>query len=110
MYKFSAPIIGRKLRFAVVGCGRISRNHFGAIEAHKDNAELIGVCDIDGKALVKAATETGATPYSSLTDMLSRSEPDIVVLSTPSGLHPSQAVQVAEAGRHVMTEKPMATR
>ena len=42
--------------------------------------------------------------------MLVQSEADIVVLATPSGLHPDQTILIAKAGRHVMTEKPMATR
>jgi UDP-N-acetyl-2-amino-2-deoxyglucuronate dehydrogenase len=33
-----------------------------------------------------------------------------VVLATPSGLHPRQAIAAAQAGRHVLTEKPMATK
>jgi len=35
---------------------------------------------------------------------------DAVILATPSGLHPSQTIQCARAGRHVVAEKPMATR
>ena len=38
---------GRKIRIAIVGCGRISKNHFGSIEAHADDLELAAVCDID---------------------------------------------------------------
>ena len=45
-----------------------------------------------------------------LADLLEKSDADIVVLATPSGMHPSQTIRIAEAGRHVMTEKPMATR
>src|SRR5262249_42836189 len=105
-----APIVDRKIRFAVVGCGRISPNHFGAIRKHAAHAELIGVCDSASAALAKAEAETGAPGYLSLTTMLAAADPDVVVLATPSGLHPEQAIQVAESRRHVMTEKPMATR
>ena len=44
----------RKIRFALVGCGRISANHFDALEKHADQAELVDVCDIDPEALQKA--------------------------------------------------------
>src|SRR5919198_6614754 len=44
----------RKIRFALVGCGRISANHFEALERHADRAELVGVCDIDPQALCRA--------------------------------------------------------
>ena len=103
-------ITDRRIRFALVGCGRISANHFDAIEKHADRAELVGVCDIDPAALAKAEERTGAPGFRSLDAMLAGTNADIVILATPSGLHADQAVQVAEAGRHVMTEKPMATR
>jgi UDP-N-acetyl-2-amino-2-deoxyglucuronate dehydrogenase len=103
-------IKGRRIRFALVGCGRISKNHFEAIQKHADRAQLVAVCDIDPLALKKAVQQTNATPFSSLTELLSGSNADVIVLATPSGLHSAQAIQCAAAGRHVMTEKPMATR
>jgi len=104
------PITDRKIRFALVGCGRISVNHVAALQQHAANAELVAVCDSDPAALKATADKTGAKPYSRLSDLLERSDADIVTLATPSGLHPTQTVQVAASGRHVMTEKPMATR
>lgn len=103
-------ITGRKIRMALVGCGRISANHFGAMEKHAENIELVDVCDIDPAALEKAVARTGARGHARLEDMLKTTTADIVVLTTPSGLHPDQAIEVAASGRHVMTEKPMATR
>jgi UDP-N-acetyl-2-amino-2-deoxyglucuronate dehydrogenase len=100
----------RKIRFALVGCGRISANHFDALDRHKERAELVGVCDIDAEALARAETRTGAPGFRSLDALLAGTDPDLVILSTPSGLHADQAIQVAATGRHVMTEKPMATR
>jgi UDP-N-acetyl-2-amino-2-deoxyglucuronate dehydrogenase len=110
MHNFPAPILGRKIRFALVGCGRIAKNHFGAIKQHAGRCELVGVCDIDRQRMAEAADLTGAKQYASLTDMLANCDADAFILTTPSGLHPEQAVQVAAAGRHVITEKPMATR
>jgi len=110
MIRHAPPIVGRRIRFSLVGCGRISKNHFAAIAQHADRAELVGVCDIDPQALEAAVKATGAKGYERLDDMISDCDPDIVVLCTPSGLHPEQAIQVAAAGKHVMTEKPMATR
>jgi UDP-N-acetyl-2-amino-2-deoxyglucuronate dehydrogenase len=104
------PITDRKLRLALVGCGRISANHFSAIESHADNIELVDVCDIDPAALKSAVERTGAKGHLQIADMLKTTTADLVVLTTPSGLHPSQAIDVAKTGRHVMTEKPMATR
>lgn len=110
MHHYSAPILDRKIRFALVGCGRIANNHFEALRQHHDRAELAGVCDVDPRALDRAASLTGATAYASLDQMLQDCEADAVIVTTPSGLHPEQAIRIAQAGRHVITEKPMATR
>lgn len=109
-YRSPYQIDNRRIRFAVVGCGRISDRHFDALKSHTDRAELIAVCDSDRAALQKTSSELGVEGYDSLDALLSRSEADVVVLCTPSGLHPSQTIQVARAGRHIVTEKPMATR
>ncbi len=103
-------ITGRPIRFAVVGCGRISRNHIEALQTHAAVASIAAVCDIDPAALEAAKAATGAPGYARLEDLLAKSDPDVVVLSTPSGLHAQQAILVAAAGRHVISEKPMATR
>ncbi|NRF66789.1 Gfo/Idh/MocA family oxidoreductase [Aquincola sp. S2] len=104
------PVTDRKVRFALAGCGRIAANHIAAIERHAERAELVAVCDTDGAALATAAQRSGAKPFSSYAAMLAGSDADCVVLTTPSGLHPQQTIDAAAARRHVMTEKPMATR
>lgn len=103
-------VTDRRIQFGLVGCGRISANHFDAIEKHAARAELVGVCDVDPAALARAVERTGAPGFRSLEALLAGCDADVIILATPSGLHADQAVQVAEAGRHVMTEKPMATR
>ena len=110
MIQSSAVVRGRKIRFAVVGCGRISKNHFDSLKLHKDEAELVAVCDVDPAALSKAVEVTGAKGYPRLELLLREADVDVVVLATPSGIHSIQAIEVAEAGRHVVTEKPMSTR
>ena len=109
MYHFPPTVTNRKIRFALVGCGRIAQNHFAAIKHHDDRAELVGVCDIDPVALASAAQTTGATPYKTFNEMLAKSDADAFILTTPSGIHPDHAIQIALAGKHVITEKPMAT-
>ena len=105
-----APIKDRKIKVALVGCGRIANNHFAAMEKHADRMEVVEVCDVDPVALEQAVKRMGAKGFTNLGEMLKNSAADIVVLTTPSGLHPEQAIEVARAGKHVMTEKPMATR
>src|SRR5438132_2784454 len=104
------PIVGRKIRFALIGCGRIAKNHFEAIRAKSDHADLVDVCDTDHRALDAAISTTGARGHASLEALLKATDADCVVLTTPSGLHPTQAIHIAQTGRDVMTEKPMATR
>ena len=103
------PIEGRKIRFGLVGCGRISANHIEAIQKHSDQAELVAVCDTDPAALEATVQKTRARGYSRLSDLLADASVDVVSLCTPSGLHPEQARQSAQAGKHVVSEKPMAT-
>ena len=104
------PIVERPVRFALVGCGRISANHFAALERHAGRAELVAVCDNRPEALAAAVARTGARGFDSLAALLATDLADVVVLATPSGLHPRQAMAAARAGRHVLTEKPMATK
>jgi len=110
MRHYPPPIHDRKIRFALVGCGRIAANHFAAIEKHGDRAELLDVCDTDPAALARAVELTRARAHPSITALLESTNADMVVLATPSGLHAEQTIEVAAARRHVMTEKPMATR
>ena len=104
------PITDRPIRFALVGCGRISANHLQALKQHAGRTELVAVCDSRPEALAAAVAQTGAVGFESLDFLLAQSNADVVVLATPSGLHPLQAMQAARAGRHVLTEKPMATK
>lgn len=107
---YNDRIIDREIRFALVGCGRIAKNHFNAIQAHGERCRLVGICDIEPKALERAAEATGARQFRNLDALLSQCDADACILTTPSGLHSSQAIKVAASGRHVITEKPMATR
>ncbi|HEU5295324.1 MAG TPA: Gfo/Idh/MocA family oxidoreductase [Burkholderiaceae bacterium] len=104
------PITDRKLRFALVGCGRIAANHVEAIKQHAQRCELVDVCDVDPVALQATVERTGARGHSNLTALLAGTQADCVALATPSGLHPQQVIEVARCGLDVMTEKPMATR
>lgn len=105
------PVIkDRKMRIGIVGCGRISKNHFGAIEKHSDAIELVAVCDIDPDVLAEHTEKYKVSGYRKLEAMLKAERLDLVALCTPSGIHPDQAVMAARYGISVMTEKPMATR
>lgn len=100
----------RKINVAVVGCGRIAENHLQSISQHHDRLLLRAVCDTNEAALAKTCNQYGVDAYNNLADLLKYSNVDLVSLCTPSGLHAHQVIQVAESRRHVLTEKPMATR
>jgi len=99
-----------KIKIAVVGCGRISKNHFEAIKAHDHDLELVAVCDNDDVRLQAAVDNFKVQGYSTLRELLNESDAHLIALCTPSGLHPEQTIRCARSDRHVMTEKPMATR
>ena len=103
-------ITGRTIKVALVGCGRISGKHLEAFRQHADDLTLVAVCDSNRAALEKAVEATGVEGYSRLEQLLGKSDADLITICTPSGLHPEQVIRSAEAGRHVVTEKPMATR
>jgi len=103
------PITDRKIRIAVIGCGRISKNHFGSIEKHTENLELAAICDNDPTVL-EAHSHLNVPAYRRLNDLLEQGDIDVVSVCTPSGIHPDQVARCAQKGIHVITEKPMATR
>jgi UDP-N-acetyl-2-amino-2-deoxyglucuronate dehydrogenase len=107
----SYPVIkDRKIRVAIVGCGRISKNHFGSIEQHQDSIELVSVCDVNKKVLSEHEAAYKIKGYRDLNSMLKNEELDLAVICTPSGIHADQTELCAKRGINVMTEKPMATR
>lgn len=97
----------KDFRIAFVGCGRISKNHFDAI-AKIDGLEIVAVCDEIAERAHEAGDTLGVRSYGNYERMLAEVECDVVAIATPSGLHPGQGVIAARAGKHVVTEKPMA--
>lgn len=104
------PIIGRKIKNAIIGCGRISKNHFESIATHEKDMELSAICDTDSTILEAHATQYQVPAFKSFSELLAKSDCDLVSICTPSGLHPQMVIEAAKAGKHIMTEKPMATR
>lgn len=97
----------KKMRFAIIGCGRIAPKHAESIAALPE-AELVAVCDIVPEHAQNFADKYGAEPYTDYREMLKRPDIDIVTIATPSGLHAEIGIAAAEAGKHVLVEKPMA--
>ncbi|MGH7653034.1 MAG: Gfo/Idh/MocA family protein [Gemmatimonadaceae bacterium] len=97
----------QKFRVALVGCGRISANHFTAI-AKVDGLTVSAVCDDVEQRAREAGENLGVPWFTSYDAMLSDAPCEIVTVATPSGLHAAHGVRAARAGKHVVCEKPMA--
>lgn len=97
----------RPYQICLVGCGRISGKHFDAIE-NSTALELAGVCDLVPSRAKAASEKYGVPAFETLEEMLKGVESDLVAITTPSGLHPAHGILAAQAGRHVVCEKPMA--
>jgi UDP-N-acetyl-2-amino-2-deoxyglucuronate dehydrogenase len=98
---------GVPIRVALVGCGRISRNHLDAI-SRIDGLQLAGACDLVVDRARAAGEEYDVPWFVSFDEMLASVECDAVAICTPSGLHPAHGIAAARAGKHVICEKPMA--
>jgi len=95
-----------KIKFAIIGCGRIGQRHAGHIN---EQAELVAVCDtIEDKAKV-LGFDFKVPYFNNLVDLLaSNLEVDVISICTPNGLHAAQTIASLKAGYHVLCEKPMA--
>jgi UDP-N-acetyl-2-amino-2-deoxyglucuronate dehydrogenase len=94
--------------FAIVGCGMIAGFHLKALAEIK-GARVVAVVDSVPAALERfaAANELKCDLYPSLAPALVRRDVDVVIVCTPSGAHMESAVAAAEAGKHVVVEKPL---
>ena len=97
-----------KLNIGVIGLGAIGQKHCSAI-AVLERARLCAVADINEKLLSSTATQYGATPYNDVQDLLKHLDLDAVVVATPDHLHRDACVLAAQAGKHILVEKPIAT-
>jgi UDP-N-acetyl-2-amino-2-deoxyglucuronate dehydrogenase len=93
----------------IIGGGVIAAVHAMAIDA-LSMTKLVAIAEPRESAGRELAAKYGATWVADQTVLLERSDIDVVTVATPSGLHADQVVAAAQAGKHVITEKPMATR
>ena len=97
------------MKYALIGCGRISPNH---IEAAKNNhLDFIAMCDIDLSAMREKAERFGlenVRQYTDYREMLLKEHPELVAIATESGKHAAIALDCIAAGCNVIIEKPIA--
>lgn len=99
--------MNRKIKVAILGCGRISKKHIEAIADNSSKFDLTALCDENKIKLDK--TKINIIKFSSIKKLLNSNIPyDLVSICTPSGLHKTHAVQCLKKGINVLIEKPMA--
>ena len=92
--------------FGIVGTGMIAHFHAKAIQA-MTNGRIVGCFNQNVEKTKAFATEYGCTAYSTLDELLADQEVGIVTICTPSGAHRDPAIAAANAGKHVVVEKPL---
>ena len=98
------------MRYALIGCGRISPNHI--VAARDNNLEMVAICDIIEKnmhdKIVKFHLPDSVHCYIDYKEMLKIEKPELVAIATESGKHADIALDCLDAGANVIIEKPIA--
>lgn len=105
----------QKLKFAILGCGRISYKHIEALIENNQEAELVAVCDIVEEKAIERKKQyediikiSNVKVYTDYIKMLEEEEIDVVTIATESGYHAKHAIDCIDRDAHVLIEKPMA--
>lgn len=98
-----------KLKVGVIGCGSIAKfRHLPEFAANK-HVEIVAVCDIVEDRAKAAAKKYDAKAYTDYKDVLANDEINVISVCLPNNLHAPVSIAAANAGKHVLCEKPMAT-
>jgi UDP-N-acetyl-2-amino-2-deoxyglucuronate dehydrogenase len=96
------------IHFAIIGCGHIANKHIEAI-MNIEGAKLVALCDTNSIRINEMKESLHVNGFLALADMFENMpEIDVVCICTPSGLHTQHAVAAANAGKHLIIEKPIA--
>lgn len=107
----------KRLKFAIIGCGRISYKHVEGLVENNDVAELVATCDVNlslaeakkEEYIQKSADESiKIGVYSDYKEMLEKEDIDVVTIATESGYHAEISIYCMNKGKHIVVEKPMA--
>ncbi len=103
-----------KLRYALIGCGRIAPNHIAAAVNNAEALTVVAVCDLVPERMedvlrpVPEAQRSEIKRFTDYRQMLSEMKPDLVAVATESGEHANVGIRCLEAGANVIIEKPIA--
>ena len=97
------------LRYALIGCGRISPNHIAAVL--KNNLEISALCDVKKEKMEDTVSKFNLSKtikkYTDYKEMLGKEKPELVAICTESGKHGQIALDCIEAGSNLIIEKPI---
>jgi predicted dehydrogenase len=99
----------QKIKFALIGCGAITNKHMIAI-SRLDNAEVVGAYDIDSRAARAFGEKNSIPAFTDIEAMIEKTEPDVLNILTPSGIHAENVLELMHFNRHFVVEKPLALR
>ncbi len=99
--------MSRSLNIGIIGCGRIFKKHFIAINKNS-NLSLRAICDTNIKKLNKINL-SNINKYTNIDDMLVYEDLDLITICTPSGLHPVHAIKCLKNNNNILIEKPLGT-
>lgn len=98
----------KKFGIGIIGCGEISASHYRAYQALADECEIVAVSDSMEAAAKRRAQEFGVeTVYTDYQALLADKRVDAVAICTPHYLHAPMTIDAANAGKHILVEKPM---
>lgn len=101
--------LNKKIKFALIGCGAIANKHFIAIK-RLNNAEVVGAFDIDVKSAKLFEDKYQIPAFTNIDEMIKKTNPDVLNILTPSGLHGENILELIHFNRHFVVEKPLALR
>ena len=98
------------LKYALIGCGRISQNHVSA--AVNNNLDIVGLCDLEirkaNQHLNDYNLSSNTKVYTDYKLMIEKEKPQFVAIATESGNHAEVAKYCIKKGIHLIIEKPIA--
>ncbi len=102
--------MNKPLNFAIIGCGRIAPRHAQALQGLSDShgAKLVAACDLIDSRVQHFTKTYGGDAYDDYRAIFERKDVDVVSICLPSGLHAKVGIEAAQAGKHVLVEKPIA--
>ncbi|MFA5787463.1 MAG: Gfo/Idh/MocA family oxidoreductase [Actinomycetota bacterium] len=98
-----------QVRVAVLGLGFAGYLHYSSYQSLGETAKLVAICDPNEERLGQHAEISGVEPHTDYRRLLERKDIDAIDICLPHHLHTDVAVEAAQAGKHILMEKPIAT-